>query len=244
MIGVIKAYCYDDVKTGIRFLGIASKSGCIRSSYVLGLVLRDTRKKESTEFLVRAASEGYLPALQELLPAKEMKEKYGEPSAVELGAYFDSVGLGRLLRRSYSQYPRNLNASHCWNPYCGRWAYKSEKNGGSAVIPHDSNSRNTPNPEHLGQSNPSNSPRVHEVGSSTVNSSSDSISRSYQGTNDHTMKENSSQNHTENRAMCIVINRVSRMKMCSSCRRAKYCSKLCQVYDWRSGRHKKECRRI
>ena len=34
---------------------------------------------------------------------------------------------------------------------------------------------------------------------------------------------------------------VSRMKMCSSCRRAKYCSKLCQVYDWRSGRHKMEC---
>ena len=35
--------------------------------------------------------------------------------------------------------------------------------------------------------------------------------------------------------------KVSRMKMCSSCRRAKYCSKLCQVYDWRSGRHKMEC---
>jgi hypothetical protein len=34
---------------------------------------------------------------------------------------------------------------------------------------------------------------------------------------------------------------VSRMKMCSSCRRAKYCSKLCQVYDWRSGQHKVEC---
>lgn len=35
--------------------------------------------------------------------------------------------------------------------------------------------------------------------------------------------------------------KVSRMKMCSSCRRAKYCSKLCQVYDWRSGKHKMEC---
>ena len=35
--------------------------------------------------------------------------------------------------------------------------------------------------------------------------------------------------------------RVSRMKMCSRCCRAKYCSKLCQVYDWRSGRHKLEC---
>jgi hypothetical protein len=31
------------------------------------------------------------------------------------------------------------------------------------------------------------------------------------------------------------------MKMCSRCCRAKYCSKLCQVYDWRSGRHKMEC---
>lgn len=35
--------------------------------------------------------------------------------------------------------------------------------------------------------------------------------------------------------------RVSRMKMCSRCCRAKYCSKLCQVYDWRSDRHKHEC---
>lgn len=33
----------------------------------------------------------------------------------------------------------------------------------------------------------------------------------------------------------------ARMKVCSSCRRAKYCSKLCQVYDWRSERHKAEC---
>jgi len=35
--------------------------------------------------------------------------------------------------------------------------------------------------------------------------------------------------------------KLSRMKMCSSCRRAKYCSKICQVYDWRKGRHKSEC---
>jgi hypothetical protein len=31
------------------------------------------------------------------------------------------------------------------------------------------------------------------------------------------------------------------MKMCSRCCRAKYCSKLCQVYDWRSSQHKMEC---
>merc|ERR1712187_1002393 len=36
----------------------------------------------------------------------------------------------------------------------------------------------------------------------------------------------------------IEVDRVARMKMCSRCCRAKYCSKLCQVYDWRSGRHK------
>ena len=36
----------------------------------------------------------------------------------------------------------------------------------------------------------------------------------------------------------------ARMKVCSSCRRAKYCSKLCQVYDWRSDRHKVECQFI
>jgi hypothetical protein len=35
--------------------------------------------------------------------------------------------------------------------------------------------------------------------------------------------------------------KLSRMKMCSSCRRAKYCSKFCQVHDWRVGKHKDEC---
>jgi hypothetical protein len=39
----------------------------------------------------------------------------------------------------------------------------------------------------------------------------------------------------------IKVDRVSRMKMCSRCCRAKYCSKLCQVYDWRSSQHKMEC---
>ena len=38
-----------------------------------------------------------------------------------------------------------------------------------------------------------------------------------------------------------TLTKMSRMKMCGRCRKAKYCSKLCQVSDWRSGRHKKEC---
>lgn len=40
------------------------------------------------------------------------------------------------------------------------------------------------------------------------------------------------------------INQCARMKMCSSCRRAKYCSKLCQIMDWRCGRHKIDCRHL
>lgn len=250
-VGIIKAYCYDDVSTGVRFLRAASNNGYIRSAYALGLILRDTYKEESIALLVRAASKGFLPALQELLPANEMKEQYGEPSAEELGIYFDSVGLGRLLRRNYSQYPRNQNASHCWNPHCGRWAYKSEKNGGSRLFQNDISSRQIEqNPENV-LTTPtddlviasSRTPNIQNMESPSAYNSSEE----YTFLTQHLQAQNQeSRSHDVNLRQTSppLTLRVSRMKMCSSCRRAKYCSKLCQVYDWRSGRHKKECRRI
>jgi hypothetical protein len=35
--------------------------------------------------------------------------------------------------------------------------------------------------------------------------------------------------------------RIARMQMCSHCLKAKYCSKQCQVYDWKYGLHRMEC---
>ena len=34
---------------------------------------------------------------------------------------------------------------------------------------------------------------------------------------------------------------IARMQMCSHCHKAKYCSKQCQVYDWKHGLHRMEC---
>lgn len=154
------------MELGIKCLREAADRGYSRAAYAAGLVLRDSEPALSSRYMEAAAKAEYLPALQEILSASELKEKHGEPSAEDLRLHLDSCCLNRLLARHYcnSKELRVVHTSHCWNPLCGRWAFR----GGRG-------------------------------------------------------------------------NRVSRMKMCSRCCRAKYCSKLCQVYDWRSGRHKTEC---
>lgn len=172
MLGMLKTFCQPDVEGGILILQRAAKEGFVRAHYTLGLVLRDSHTDEANRHMLTAAEADYLPALQEVLPNREMKTKYGELSAEQLRPFLDSVGLNRLIGRHYLECNdlRQLNTSHCWNPLCGRWAFKANLSASPAIDL-----------------------------------------------------------------------RVSRMKMCSRCCRAKYCSKLCQVYDWRSGRHKTEC---
>ncbi|KAL3940928.1 MAG: hypothetical protein SGARI_000788 [Bacillariaceae sp.] len=106
---------------------MASSQGYVRASYTLGIILRDTLPSEASRYMNLAASTGYLPALQEILPARQMKERFGEPNAAELRRHLDPVGLNRLLLRDYvnSHELRGMNTSHCWNPLCGKWAYKA-----------------------------------------------------------------------------------------------------------------------
>jgi len=127
MLGIVKCYCYQDLRNGILMLKIASSHGFVRSSYTLGIILRDALPVEAMQFMRLAASTGYLPALQELLSAREMKERFGEPNADVLRRHLDPVCLNRLLLRDYvdSAELRGLNTSHCWNPLCGKWAYKA-----------------------------------------------------------------------------------------------------------------------
>jgi len=136
MMGIIKSYCHQDVERGICLLRFASSQGYVRSSYALGLVLRDSQPEEATKYMKLAAGEGYLPALQELLPAREMKAKFGEPNADELRRHLDPLCLNRLLGRHYvhSAELRELNTSHCWNPLCGRWAFKASVNPNGVAV--------------------------------------------------------------------------------------------------------------
>lgn len=167
---------------GIKLLKHSASKGYLRSSYALGLILRDSKPHEAVKYMKAAAKAKYLPALQELLSARDMKTNYGEPAAEELRRHLDPLCLNRLLCRGYceSSSLRDYSTSHCWNPLCGRWAFKASS---------------TARPQLM------------------------------ENVKDHNCDDF----------------RVSRMKMCSRCCRAKYCSKLCQVYDWRSGRHKMEC---
>ena len=178
MLGMIKTYCQPDVEGGILILKRAAADGYVRAHYTLGIVLRDSHVDEAAQHMLQAAAAQYLPALQEVLNNRDMKLRFGELSAAQLRPYLDPVCLNRLLARHYLNSPvlRGLNTSHCWNPICGRWAFKAQ------MVP----------------------PSFTE-------------------------------------ASFHLDLRVSRMKMCSRCCRAKYCGKLCQVYDWRSGRHKTEC---
>lgn len=122
-------------------LTMASSRGYLRSSYTLGIILRDALVEEASQYMNIAASRGYLPALQEVLPAREMKERFGEPNADELRRHLDPVGLNRLLLRDYvnSAELRGMNTSHCWNPLCGKWAYKASSNSNSANATSTSN---------------------------------------------------------------------------------------------------------
>jgi len=225
MLGMIKSYCnYYDVDKGINLLRLAAKLGSVRAGYTLGVILRDLRPREARRYMKDTAELGYFPALQEILSARELKNRFGEPSAGDLSHYLDPVCLNRLLGRHYIVCPhlRDLNTSHCWNPLCGRWAFRALNYQSSPVV-------------NVANADLSNSDSV-----SSIRRSSNSENNRILGTS------NNNDNGVENigRAGCLVAvgrTRLSRMKMCSRCCRAKYCSKLCQVYDWRSGRHKVEC---
>jgi len=117
-------------------LTMASSLGYLRSSYTLGIILRDALVDEASQYMNIAALKGYLPALQEVLPAREMKERFGEPNADELRRHLDPVGLNRLLLRDYvnSAELRGMNTSHCWNPLCGKWAYKASSSNANICV--------------------------------------------------------------------------------------------------------------
>lgn len=235
---MIKSYCYYDVHRGIVLLKMAASRGYVRSSYALGLVLRDSMPDEANQYMQHAASEGYIPALQEVLSAREMKAKFGEPNAEELRRHLDPLCLNRLLGRHYVRATdlRVMNTSHCWNPLCGRWAFKATlSNTGNAVRlrrPYSFAFYRPADVDVMVPAAPVNGPVLAGINHPGHHYSRDDTSTPTETT------PTSDQAVAGANANDV---RVSRMKMCSRCCRAKYCSKLCQVYDWRSGRHKIEC---
>ncbi len=251
---MIAAYCHGD-KIGVTILKQTARQGCLRSAYALGLILRDSNKPESETYLNGAIEKGYLPACQELQSSQTVKDKFGDLGADVLKAYFDPIGLNRLLGRCYlhSNGVRGMATSHCWNPMCGRWALKATQ----------ATDGRTPQLQSPSKCLPALSNHIEAALMKIVQKGlheGDFDSDDSEGGKCSTVSDGVSYlggvgDSDENRirlggvgagsSICLEAEkrsfRVSRMKMCSSCRRAKYCSKLCQVYDWRSGRHKQEC---
>ena len=243
-------------------LKMASSQGYLRSSYTLGIILRDALPAEASRYMKLAASRGYLPALQEILPAREMKERFGEPNADELRRHLDPVGLNRLLLRDYvnSHELRGMNTSHCWNPLCGKWAYKASSTnsylrmrrfaGPAPTYDVDENMLDPPSNDSPGHF----AGTQHQDNGTIRDNSSLAMQRRHQRMH-HSLDASSSMNSSNSctspkktdhalawkSEVGVEVDRVARMKMCSRCCRAKYCSKLCQVYDWRSSQHKMEC---
>lgn len=235
-LGIINSYCNQDVECGITLLRTASSQGYVRASYALGLVLRDSNPKEAAEYMTNAARAGYIPALQEILPPRQMKAQYGEPKAEELRRHLDPLCLNRLLSRHYvkSADLRELNTSHCWNPLCGRWAFK-------AVAPVADRSFLQRRLAALRRGGLQQDQDMMLYDPSSLETSAVPFDFSTESSLSPVNDATSAAGIAPARTPQALDVRVSRMKMCSRCCRAKYCSKLCQVYDWRSGRHKMEC---
>ena len=63
-----------------------------------------------------------------------MRAQFGDLNANVLSQYLDPPCLNKLLGRHYisgCQRVRKCATSHCWNPLCGRWAYKAMRGGGT-----------------------------------------------------------------------------------------------------------------
>mmetsp|Transcript_17329 Transcript_17329/g.32825 ORF Transcript_17329/g.32825 Transcript_17329/m.32825 type:complete len:456 (+) Transcript_17329:165-1532(+) len=231
MIGMIAAYCHGD-KIGVTLLRQNADKGCYRSAYTLGLILRDCDKEESEVYLQRAISANYLPACQEILPSQTVKDKFGDLDCDTLRTFFDPISLNRLLGRIYLQSTgvRGVSTSHCWNPCCGRWALKATQNDARG-----------PQLQYPSKYLPPIAPNLEHALLQLLEEDSRDRLTAKVGVDVQNEEEPNTASSFCPRPKSERCFRVSRMKMCSSCRRAKYCSKLCQVYDWRSGQHKMEC---
>mmetsp|Transcript_13347 Transcript_13347/g.20605 ORF Transcript_13347/g.20605 Transcript_13347/m.20605 type:complete len:487 (+) Transcript_13347:96-1556(+) len=245
MIAMILCYCHENISEGIALLRLAREAGHLPSTYALALILRDSRPVESDYCLDIAAEKNYPPAWQEKLSATEMRLKFGgDLDASKLIHYLDPPCLIRLLGRHYleCQRVRKNQTSHCWNILCGRWAYRAvpstpprpqDQRGyvHGLLVPFDANDaiigsyHNRQRAFSIESLLPQSPTRATRVDDGSLLTPLQKIKACLE-----------SKPHTRSPGL-----KVSRMKMCSSCRRAKYCSKLCQTYDWRSGRHKMEC---
>lgn len=298
---MISCYCHENLSEGIALLRHAASHDHLPSAYALALVLRDSRRAESDRCLARASSLGHAPSWQERLTAVEMRARFGDMDARRLSRYLDPPCLSDLLGRHYlgCRRARVRQTSHCWNPMCGRWAYKAPRaEGGDEEEEEDDNNndddydnndengarrragivgrravrnervgivrddgidaRRRPLGARRGILEPVNRDDVAAAvgnggddrtfafsiesllndlpGGTSSGNGTDPPPPSEPSPREKLLRALRNKSESSEREL-----KVSRMKMCSSCRRAKYCSKLCQVYDWRSGKHKMEC---
>lgn len=210
---MILCYCFENVSEGLALLRLAASHGDLRSIYNLALILRDTRPTESSHCLILAARYGYIPAWQEKLTPTEMRARFGDLDASMLSKYLDPPCLNRLLGRHYLECNRmnKRQTSHCWNPLCGRWAYKATSSSRRRQLLEETNAD-------------ANNCERFSIKSLLPELPNESVHQNHAVSPLGKMKRTL-------QYQCYGIEsamKVSRMKMCSSCRRAKYCSKLCQ----------------
>ncbi|GMH92474.1 hypothetical protein TrVE_jg6727 [Triparma verrucosa] len=216
-LGVVKMYGFE-VEEGVEILRKTSRKDHVKSMYALGIAVRDCRRSESNALLASAGSHNYYPALSEILDNSALKQRFKEPNAEQLKEYMMPGSLNRHLKRFFVEDERLKGhvTSHCWNPLCGKWAHKAKRDTG------------------VGVEATATATIASAVGTATPTTATALTSTNHSAPS--TPPSSSSSPPIE-----LPELKVSRMKMCSSCRKAKYCSKTCQVYDWRSGRHKSEC---
>jgi hypothetical protein len=223
----------------------------LRAMHSLAIILRDANPLEANAYLARAHAAGFLPASMEVLTHSQLKRHADgdlTSSHVQLCLQLDALPLHRLLRTCFVDGSQHSDdrapdpTSHCWNRHCGRWAYRAgvhfthhevsvraqERMAERTAFTFTSSPLTVTNMMNnaVSAAPPASKRRCVAFATSSTTSASTTT----------TGKMTSLAPDTTGAVQC------ARMKMCSTCRRAKYCSKLCQIYDWRSGRHKVECR--
>ena len=214
---MILCYCVENVNEGLALLRLAAAHGDLRSIYNLGLILRDTRSTEASHCLLLAARCGYIPAWQEKLTPTEMRDRFGDLDAPMLSKYLDPPCLNRLLARHYLECDRvkKHQTSHCWNPLCGRWAYKatsiSRTQRRRLRGDRETNPTNVEAIVNNNEERYSIRPLLPELPNESIHQN-------------HANSPLGKIRHTVQYQSCQIESgmKVSRMKMCSSCRRGKY----------------------
>ena len=211
---MILLYCHGS-PLGITLLKLNASRNCSLSQYSLGIILRDSDELQSKYYLQKACDAGSPAAKRELHPSQKASNDSPNMPASRLTTKYNSFyppSLSCFIRKHFAVSKGLINVN---TSHC--WNPHCGRWSIKKPIGEDLLSL----AEFLPPLEFNHYPRILSIVTKI---------RKENGIDDPLCVD-------EFIGSCSI----SRMQMCSHCRKAKYCSKQCQVYDWVHGQHRMEC---